>query len=78
VTAAIKDLISANRTLRSRLLDSERVLAQAVRRIDEGTSAGQVLVTVTSVQQRRAAEDAVVALYEARHKVRDGHSCRNC
>jgi DNA-directed RNA polymerase specialized sigma24 family protein len=71
VTAAINDLISANRALRSRLLDSERVLAQAVRRIDGGTSPGQVLVTVPSVQQRRASEDAVTALYEARHKVRE-------
>jgi DNA-directed RNA polymerase specialized sigma24 family protein len=70
VTAAINELISANRTLRSRLLDSERVLAQAVRRIDEGTSPGQVLMTVSSVQQRRASEDAVTALYEARHRVR--------
>jgi DNA-directed RNA polymerase specialized sigma24 family protein len=71
VTAAIKDLISANRTLRLKLLESERVLARAVRLIDEGTSPGQVLVTVPSVQQRRAAEDAVMALYEARHKVRE-------
>jgi hypothetical protein len=71
VTAAIRELIGANRTLRSKLLANERVLAQAVRLIDDGTSVGQTLVTVPSVQQRRAAEDAVMFLYEARHKVRE-------
>jgi hypothetical protein len=70
VTTAINDLISANRALRSKLLDDERVLTHAVQLIGEGTSPGQVLVTVPSVQERRAAEDAVIALYEARHKVR--------
>ncbi len=63
--------MSANRTLRSKLLDNERVLARAVELIDGGASVGETLVTVPSVQQRRAAEDAVTCLYEARHKVRE-------
>ena len=71
VTAAIRELIGANRTLRSKLLASERVLAQAVRLIDDGKGVGETLVTVPSVQERRAAEDAVLSLYEARHKVRE-------
>jgi len=71
VTAAIKELIGAHRTLRSKLLDSERVLAQAVRLIDDGTSVGQTLVTLPSVRERRASEEAVLSLYEARHRVRE-------
>ena len=71
MTAAIRELIGANRTLRSKLLASERVLAQAVRLIDDGASVGQTLVTEPSVQQRRASQDAMLSLYEARHKVRE-------
>jgi len=71
VTAAIKELIAANRALRSKLVVNERVLAEAVRLIEDGASVGQTLVTVPSVPQRRAAEDAVISLYEARHKVRE-------
>ena len=71
VTAAIRKLISANRLLRSKLLANERVLLRAVRLIDGGVSVGQTLVAVPSVQERRAAEDAVIALYEARHKIRE-------
>ena len=71
MTEAIKALIGANRTLRSKLLASERVLARSVRLIDDGTSVGETLVKVPSVQERRAAEDAVLSLYEARHKVRE-------
>jgi hypothetical protein len=71
VTAAINDLIYANRNLRSKLLASERVLAQAVRLINGGASVGETLTTLPSVQPRRAAEDAVKALYEARRGVRE-------
>jgi hypothetical protein len=71
VTAAIRELIAANRSLRSKLLASEQVLEQAVRLIDGGASVGQTLVTVQSVPERRASEDAVMSLYEARHKVRE-------
>jgi hypothetical protein len=59
VTASINDLVSANRALRSKLLDNERFLTHAVQLMDEGTSPGQVLVTVPSVQDRRAVENAV-------------------
>jgi len=71
VKAAIEDLITANRTLRSKLEATEEVLAHTVQLIDDGASVGQVLATVPSVAERRAAEDAVTSLYEARHKVRE-------
>jgi DNA-directed RNA polymerase specialized sigma24 family protein len=70
VKAAIEVLINANRTLRFKLLATERVLIQAVRLIDDGASVGETLATLPSVDERRAAEDAVKLLYEARHKVR--------
>jgi DNA-directed RNA polymerase specialized sigma24 family protein len=71
VKAAIEDLISANRTLRSKLLGTEEVLTQTIQLLDEGASVGEVLATVPSVMERRAAEDAVKSLYEARHRVRE-------
>lgn len=71
VTATINDLIDANRNLRSKLLANEQVLAEAVRMINGGASVGDTLATLPSVQPRRAAEDAVKALYEARRKVRE-------
>ncbi len=67
---AIKELIEANRALRSQLLVNEGILTQTLQLLNEGAGVGQTLMSVPSVQDRRAAEDAVRSLYEARHKVR--------
>ncbi len=69
--AAIEELISANRTLRNQLLVNERTLTQALTLLNGGAGIGEVLMTVPSLHQRRASEDAVRALYDARHKVRE-------
>jgi hypothetical protein len=62
VTASINDLVSANRALRSKLLDNERFLTHAVQLMDEGTSPGQVLVTVPSVQDAELWKTQSIAL----------------
>jgi hypothetical protein len=71
VTAAIERLIDANRTLRSQLLTNERILVHALQLITDGAGVGHTLMSVPSVRDRRAAEEAVRSLYEARHKVRE-------
>ncbi|MGB7052512.1 MAG: hypothetical protein WBG41_13155 [Acidimicrobiales bacterium] len=70
VKEAIKELIEANRALRSQLLVNEGILTEAIRSLDAGVGVGRTLMTVPSVHDRRAAEDAVRSLYEARHEVR--------
>jgi hypothetical protein len=71
VTAAIEGLIEANRALRAQLLANERILARAIDLINSGASVGHTLMTVPSVHDRRAAEEGVRSLYEARHRVRE-------
>jgi hypothetical protein len=71
VTAAIEGLIEANRALRVQLLVNEGILTQAVELLNGGAGVGETLMSLPSVSDRRAAEEGVRSLYEARHRVRE-------
>jgi hypothetical protein len=70
VVAALEELIEAYHVLRDRLMVNEAILAEALEQIKGGAGVGETLRTVRSLQERRAAEEAVLWLYDARHKLR--------
>lgn len=70
VTAAIEELIEAYQVVRHRILVNEGILTEALEQINGGAGVGQTLMTIPSLRERRAAEEAVLSLYDTRHKLR--------
>jgi hypothetical protein len=70
VTAAIEELIEAYQVLRQRILVNEAILTEALEQISGGAGVGETLMTIPSLRERRAAEEAVLSLYDTRHKLR--------
>jgi hypothetical protein len=66
VTAAIEELIEAYQVLRHRILINEGILSEALEQINGGAGVGQTLMTIPSLRERRAAEEAVLSLYDTR------------
>lgn len=70
LTDAVEGLISANRSLRMQLERNERILRQGLTMIERGVTVVDTLQVVPSLPERRAAEDAVTELFDARHRLR--------
>ena len=70
LTDAVEGLISANRSLRMQLERNERILRQGLTMIERGVTVVDTMQVVPSLPERRAAEDAVTELFDARHRLR--------
>jgi hypothetical protein len=70
LTDAVEGLIAANRSLRMQLERNERILRQGLTMIERGVTVVDTLQVVPSLPERRAAEDGVTALFDARHRLR--------
>ena len=70
LTDAVEGLITANRSLRMQLERNEPILRQGLTMIERGVTVVDTLQVVPSLPERRAAEDAVTELFDARHRLR--------
>ena len=63
-------MLSANRDLRSELEHYEVMLLDGAQKVHAGASVREALTSVGPLSARRAAEGAIAALFEARHRLR--------
>ncbi len=67
---ALTYLHNANQHLRSILESNDQIIAQASLRLKQGQTTVDTLRLLPSLSERRAAENAVTELYNARHNLR--------
>lgn len=70
VAEAIENLIDANDSLRSQLQINDDVLGDVLELISGGASVAETLKRVPTVEHRRAIDEAVRLVYDARQHVR--------